>query len=233
MTENETSQYSPLYACSMSFVESVLSMLSKPRLVFDIGSNDGGLAAWFSARSEGVVAFEPIQSVMDKAIQSYGEDPKIEWVKNGLSDHDHSELVGIYNCWTLTGSPAVPTDRTIEFPFDFSQEVHFITLDDAVELYGVPDFIKLDVDGYEELVIDGGSRFFASHLPPIMVELSALAKIIGMRPEGALVKLYAMGYKAHSMDGSYCAETFLDAMKCFPWNSSYDVMMIHSDFKYD
>lgn len=233
MTENETSQYSPLYACSMSFVERVLSNLPKPRLVFDIGSNDGGLAAWFSARSEGVVAFEPIKSVMDKAIQSYGSDPKIEWVRNGLSERVHSESVGIYNCWTLTGSPAVPTDRTIEFPSDFSQEVHFITLDDAVELYGIPDFIKLDVDGYEGLVIDGGSRFFGSHRPPIMMELSASAKIIGRRPEEAIEKLYGIGYEAYSMDGSYCAGSLDAAMKCFPWDSSYDVLMLHRDFKYE
>ncbi len=52
------------------------------------------------------------------------------------------------------------------------ERVHARTIDSILEegLVPVPDVIKLDVEGAERLVLDGGEKFFSEHNPKLLIE---------------------------------------------------------------
>jgi hypothetical protein len=50
-------------------------------------------------------------------------------------------------------------------------EVEVITLDDAVERYGTPRFVKVDVEGGELDVLTGGPDLVASHRASFGIEI--------------------------------------------------------------
>lgn len=193
----------------MALADKVVRSLPKEPLVFDLGSEPSDLVAWFVERSCSVYWFNPIESALRDSVALEIAAGPFEKIERAKSISGVSHLV------------------------DGIKDYELRSIDDASYGLCAPDFIKLDGDGCEELVLGGGVRVITAHHPPIMLKLSASAKSIGMRPEGALEKLYALGYKAHAMDGAYCAKSMEEAMRYFPWNSSYNVMMLHKDFKYD
>lgn len=69
---------------------------------------------------------------------------------------------------------------------------HFVT-QHAV----VPDLIKIDVDGYEGKVLQGGMRTFAAHRPAIMLELHKDELIrFGETRRDVVSRLFDVGYRA-------------------------------------
>jgi hypothetical protein len=74
-----------------------------------------------------------------------------------------------------------------EYPFtrnSHKEEVQMVTLDEAVQLYGLapPDFIKIDVQGYEDRVIQGGVNI-VNKAKYCMIELS----LVNLYEEGTLI----------------------------------------------
>jgi FkbM family methyltransferase len=55
------------------------------------------------------------------------------------------------------------------------ERVRLTTLDheDATRQWSSPDFIKIDAEGEEQRILQGGSRFFARHSPLVMFEIQA------------------------------------------------------------
>lgn len=45
-----------------------------------------------------------------------------------------------------------------------------LTLDAAAERFGIPDLIKIDVEGAETTVLQGGQKFLSDHSPTMIIE---------------------------------------------------------------
>ena len=52
--------------------------------------------------------------------------------------------------------------------------VKAITLDEAAQLYGVPDVIKMDIEGAELRALQGAQRLLREHRPTIIIEIHGL-----------------------------------------------------------
>lgn len=225
-------RYKPLFSAGFEMAEKAMKSATH-RVAYDIGSHDGQFSRVIADLGFEVFAFEPLTPLWMQAFEKNASRPSIHTFNIGVSDSECEAEVAVYNCWTLAPDGAA-AEKSRELGGNHLQHVKFRTLDDVVgEIGKCPGFIKIDVDGYEGRVIRGGWDTFSKYKPHVLLELSALAKIIGDDPAEPLIELYRLGYRAHSMDGSYCAENFADAMKCFPWDSSYDVVMVHRDLKYD
>jgi len=59
------------------------------------------------------------------------------------------------------------------------EAVHITSLDieDTRRGWGSPDFVKIDAEGQEERIFDGGHDFFARHSPLVMFEIKANASV--------------------------------------------------------
>jgi hypothetical protein len=66
---------------------------------------------------------------------------------------------------------------------------------------------------------------------PIMFEYSYLPKFLGDSIEEMATLIYDLGYRAWSWDGSYVAPDAKAFLACYPHDTSYDVVLIHSSQK--
>jgi len=81
-----------------------------------------------------------------------------------------------------------------------NQRVRSLRLDDLIPPHFQVGLIKIDVDGYEGKVLQGGMRTFAKHRPAIMLELHKDELIrFGETRRDVVGRLFGIGYKAMFM----------------------------------
>jgi FkbM family methyltransferase len=151
-------------------------------LVFDIGANVGVLSAVFTTLGARVVALEPNLDCVRHIQLSY-EDRDIEVIQaaagaqNGLAvlnvSDERDVRSSISDDWISTMGGQDQSYRGI---WSRQNVVPMITLDVLVEHFGMANFIKVDVEGFEERVLSGLSQqpplisfeFTAAFLGPAM-----------------------------------------------------------------
>lgn len=130
-------------------------------LVFDIGANMGVFSAVFASVGAQVVALEPNADCVRHIQLSYG-DKKIQVIQAAAGDvNDLAVLNMSGECDALSSVSkewmtaveeanqnhhAVWTKRTL---------VVMLTLDTLIARFGKPQYIKIDVEGFEEAVLAG------------------------------------------------------------------------------
>jgi len=154
------------YHCIIGALEDEIKCL--PQLItrrgkaIDVGAFDGAYTYYLSKLSESVESFEP-QSELADLISKY-QNSKINVHNIGLADIDGNLELQIPNC----AGKALASFRDINIPCD-KISVPVKRLDD----FNFKDvtFIKIDVEGYECKVIDGGSATILREMPVLLIEI--------------------------------------------------------------
>lgn len=135
--------------------------LSAGNLVFDVGANMGNRSKIFRAIGAKVIAFEP-QSYCATFLEiAFTGDKDFTLIKSALSNQEGQQTMHISDTHvlsTLDNSWIDLTHNSGRFPdqkWDKSELVQVTTLDKCIEIFGLPDFVKIDVEGYEYNVISG------------------------------------------------------------------------------
>lgn len=131
-------------------------------LVFDIGAHVGDRVASFRRLGARIVAVEPQPALVRVLRLLYGRtaDVAIEAVAVGRSVGTTRMMINDDNPTVSTASrefvdaardaPGWQTQRWTR-----SIEVRVTTLDSLIDKYGIPAFIKIDVEGFEEEALNG------------------------------------------------------------------------------
>jgi FkbM family methyltransferase len=148
-------------------------LIPEGALVYDVGANIGCTALLFASLASRVVAFEPSPSTFSFLARNVSESGlrNIELRNFGLGAvSEELELTfapsnrsgGFVSNQTKTGAGHV-TERIV-----------VKTLDDVVarEAPDRLDFVKIDVEGFEQSVIRGGREAFARFRPVVVLELN-------------------------------------------------------------
>lgn len=134
-------------------------------LAFDVGAHTGNRLQAFLDLGARVVAVEPQPELAARLARRFGADARVHLVEGALgSEPGHA---------TLLGSPRTPTVATLSGDFvrragaapsfqgvrwQAGPEVVITTLDALIAQHGRPDFVKIDVEGFELEVLLGLSQ---------------------------------------------------------------------------
>jgi FkbM family methyltransferase len=145
------------------------SLLLKGAVVFDIGANVGTMTSIFASLGAKVVAVEPnpdcarhielatSRDVVEVLQAAVGE-------RNGLAELEVSDRKDKMSSLSREWRDAVSKgNRNYVGMWNRKVTVPMITLDSLVQLYKLPFYIKIDVEGYEEEVLKGLSK-----CPPLL-----------------------------------------------------------------
>lgn len=140
-------------------------LLQKGGLVFDVGANVGFNALLYSElvgdRGK-VIALEPSPKCHKLLSRSLSAYCNIEILCVGASD---SRGVLPFYETTMLATSSLEQIHGID-PY----EVKTQPLDDLLDVYGMPDFVKIDVEGHEEKVFQGMRRILSEGQPTIVFE---------------------------------------------------------------
>lgn len=159
-------------AYDTTVVTTVLSELRPDFIFYDIGSNTGWYTMIPLAVSEKsrVYSFEPLAehiACQNETIRLNRKEDRVEIFEVALSDHEGNESI------RLAGSGTSLQTEFLETDFG-TRNVPLQTLDAVVHKNTMPypDFIKIDVEGYEYKVLKGAEEVLEKSKPVLFVEIA-------------------------------------------------------------
>lgn len=170
-------------------IDRLLSKLGNP-VCFDIGANIGNHALAISRHAKTVFAFEPQPDIYKILVKNLN-DNKINNVHAfpfGLSNWAGTAQMSVVDSTNTGATSFAPHANSVD-----SIEAELRHGDEEVKCLEIPkvDFIKIDVEGLESLVIDGLKETIARSKPIIMLEWNSAATKCGFRENALFTNLFA------------------------------------------
>jgi FkbM family methyltransferase len=173
--------------------------------VIDVGTHIGYLSLYFFhlIGEEGhVYSFEPSAANLAYARHNLAGKTGITLVEKGLGKE--SGTLQLYVDDVTGQNTSFVPDYLERFPKDDVHCMHVTVSQEAVEVVTLdgflaerqiqPDFIKIDVEGFEHEVLQGGLESLKSYRPALMIELQ-------MNREDVLQLLQSLEYRVVSPEG--------------------------------
>jgi FkbM family methyltransferase len=153
-------------------------------IVFDIGAHVGDRVSSFRRLGARVVALEP-QPLLQRALHHiHGRDPGVFLVPAAVGSENHEAVLHINsrNPTVSTMSDAFMVeafgaDGWEDQIWDRVISVPVVTLDTLISKFGPPVFIKIDVEGVEDEVLQG----LTQSVPALSFEFTTIARDVAMR----------------------------------------------------
>src|SRR5690349_4435429 len=145
------------------------TFITKGQLVFDVGANVGNRTENFLEIGARVIAVEPQPDCIRTLQQKFGDKITIEPI--GLGSHPGEMEMFIADESTISTFSRDFIDKTKDNKFrrnnwEKKLTVKIITLESLIQKHGLPDFCKMDVEGFETEVLKG----LSSPIPKLSFE---------------------------------------------------------------
>ena len=158
-------------------VTKLLNIIKRGDICWDIGANIGFytcLLASLVEDSGAVVAFEPAARTCGylKENVSLNQFTNVTVVNKGLGDKQEQRLLHYSEAGLAEGTASLKyaDGRAV------SERVALDTIDNLIPELPTPDFIKIDVEGYQLEVLRGAEHCLKTHAPLLMAELRDVGK---------------------------------------------------------
>jgi len=135
--------------------------ISKRDLVFDVGANVGSRSKLFLNLGAKVIAFEPQPELCEHLTQHLRNHTRFTLMPIGLGLNTSVVKLRISDAHVLSSMSNRWIDSTTQsgrfssYKWDNSIDVKVDTLDNMIYKFGIPKFVKIDVEGYELEVLQG------------------------------------------------------------------------------
>lgn len=125
-------------------------------LIFDLGANVGGNIKYYLSKAKKVVAVEAnpeLCEALKNEFKNEIDSGRLFLVEACLTVSSTNEIVGFYINKFTTGLGRF-TEPKIN-PLDYEKiKVPSISYKTLIETYGLPDFVKIDLEGYDRVILN-------------------------------------------------------------------------------
>jgi FkbM family methyltransferase len=196
----------------------------KDLVVYDVGANIGEIARFFARfRSVSTIyCFEPVKEVFMELVEKNKNYDRIRCFQVALGDGNGFQRMNINEFSPSSSILPMNTIHVEEFPSSrngYEGEVVMRTLEDVVRELNLllPDFIKIDVQGFEDRVVRGGAdiikkaRFCMLELSLVnlykdsllITDINSLMRSLGFRLVNIVGKVTGKSREILQLDGLY------------------------------
>jgi FkbM family methyltransferase len=188
--------------------KAIRRMCKRGMTVIDIGANIGAHTfrlAKLVGPAGRVIAFEPTSWAFKKLEKNLALNDfrNVELVKMALSNtSEHQNNVGFSSSWPIEYNEEDAKCHPIHHGYGVEETVRLSTLDQEMKERGPKkvDLLKIDVDGYELKVCQGGTQTLRAHMPLIIIEIGRpTMEEVGDSPEELIKMLFELGYGFYSV----------------------------------
>jgi len=167
--------------------------------IYDVGAFSGvySLSAAVQNPNSNIYAFEAVRRTHARLlmnIQANRLSKRITAINRAVIDKQDLVTFYQYRGENILGNAASMIDKGIPI-FSNDEKVHTISLDDFVaQGHPVPELLKIDVEGVEELVLNGMHSILAENKPQMLIEVSP------QTAQSVEITLRKHGYKIYVVD---------------------------------
>jgi FkbM family methyltransferase len=163
------------------------------REAIDVGANFGGYVHFMRQHARRVVAFEPIPEFVELLRRKFPRDVTIEPI--ALSDREtEAELyIPLIDDVMVSGCSTISAVASLAYPAHRLLKVRTNRLDNVYG--GMAGFIKIDVEGHEQAVLEGAVETIDRCRPRMLVEVDENLSPGGLERAGAYFA--RLGYRGH------------------------------------
>jgi FkbM family methyltransferase len=172
------------------------------KLIFDVGANVGDKAHVFAQLASRVVCFEPDPRLGAALKQRFRNVDNVLIDDKGVSSRIGIMELHAYNSGSAFNTMNLKQHEKVVKLHDEHRviEVPVTTLDAEIAIHGLPDFLKVDVEGHEEDVFEGLSQApplvsFEANLPEFADESCRVAQILEKLAPGIQFSICGSGIK--------------------------------------
>jgi FkbM family methyltransferase len=141
-------------------------------LAFDVGGNVGQSLRVFASRFDHVVSFEPADESFGLLAKAAEKFPNATAVQTAVTGMDGPVTLTVQDAHIAKGQlTSANADGQDWGKILDRRTVPGATLDTLAERHGTPDFIKVDVEGHDALVVLGGLRTIIERKPQLFIEV--------------------------------------------------------------
>jgi FkbM family methyltransferase len=135
-------------------------IIKKGDLVFDVGCNIGGKSEKYLDLGASVIGFEPQPHCINKILHKFKGNINFKLEPVALDSKKGTGFIYESNADTISSMSLDFINTTKDGRFkghvwDNKLDINIDTLDNMINKYGIPSFIKIDVEGYEYQVLTG------------------------------------------------------------------------------
>jgi len=135
-------------------------ILKKGDLVFDVGLNLGDKSDLYLNLGCRVIGFEPLKECYESALERFRINPNFSAKNIALDKQKGFEKIYLASYHTISSMSQdfineVKKERFKDYDWNHERIIQTDTLDNMISLYGKPNYIKIDVEGYEYNVLSG------------------------------------------------------------------------------
>lgn len=191
-------------------------------MIFDIGANQGDTTDYFRFAADQVLCIEPDHRSADRLRERFSGLSNVRVKEGAVDDMSGYSILHVdpdhpaFN--TLSSRWKRHVEETLEHRFEQSYVVETWTLDELIDRYGLPVYIKLDVEGSELHALNGLSRAvpyisFEANLEVFREEAShCVRRISSLSPETDFMYSFSEGFR-HDLSAWISPDSMSDVLR--------------------